>query len=100
MTTFTLVLLTLNCVGKKSSSQGSFISIASILSGNQKSDSTFSSAGFFNSPETNNFLPNAKWGFVVMVTDSIGQTHFEVVSFDSHDAAATLAACILFGACG
>jgi hypothetical protein len=68
--------------------------------GSMPPSASFSNSGFFRSTGTWNFLPNAKWGAVILVTDSIGQAHFKLIQFDSYDEAATLAACLLSGACG
>ncbi|HMV41225.1 MAG TPA: hypothetical protein PK079_03145 [Leptospiraceae bacterium] len=70
---------------------------ANLPSGSLPPGASMNADGLLTGPGTNNFMPNAVWGFAVLVVDSVGQMDVKVIVLDSTDQAAQYAACLLLG---
>jgi hypothetical protein len=71
-----------------------------VPSGSLPPGASMTQDGLLSGPATNNFMPNAVYVFGVAVIDSVGQIDVKIITIDTTDVGAQLAACLLLGLCG
>ncbi len=73
---------------------------ANVPSGSLPPGASMTQDGLLSGPATNNFMPNAIYVFGVAVIDSVGQIDVKIITIDTTDVGAQIAACLLLGLCG